>query len=106
MVAGGGGLQVAAVEFIAWHPRSELRMTFALACGSCTRRSVSLYTWESGKIFQRKCWRSEIVEFSCGKGPRKWRSANPEQERHCDVVEATDPGDRVDLQRLERAVPQ
>jgi len=36
----------------------------------------------------------------------KWRSPKPKQERHCDVVEATDSGDRADLQRLERAVPQ
>ena len=36
----------------------------------------------------------------------KWRSPKPKQERHCDVIEATDPGDRADRQRLERAVPQ
>ena len=36
----------------------------------------------------------------------KWHSPKPKRERHCDVVEATDPGDRADLQRLERAVPQ
>lgn len=36
----------------------------------------------------------------------KWRSPKPKQALHCDVVDATDPGDRADLQRLERAVPQ
>lgn len=36
----------------------------------------------------------------------KWRASKPKQERHCDVVEATDSDDRADLQRLERDVPQ
>jgi prepilin-type processing-associated H-X9-DG protein len=36
----------------------------------------------------------------------KWRASTPKPEHHCDVVEAPDSGDRADLQRLERAVPQ